>query len=401
MPKRSIAVPIFCLAAILCPGSIRAADLSVDTLDLVTHGGLNPASGLFEVNTRLFFDLSMRGGDKFAGLLRLEFQNSSVENAISRAGNPATDLPSALDKLNNLTSPTIRTAAVTARQAFDLPVDVSYFVGYLDTFASGDDFGPLFGAAPFGTNLRGPMVYPNGVGGNSSIYYDGIAAANGTGFRLGTSPKFSDTLAAYVYMYQDSDIGAGYWSGDSRILLNGEHIKFEAFAGASTYPGAKLGVYRGGFLFFAAPGDVGEFFAQVGIPHWDPLQSLSVDSLFFLFEPRINFGAGALALTVFYHPSWYRERNNSLPTLGEKGALDTAVNLRFGRLERNGVQGGIEGLLEFRPLTATPLTTEISPYYSAISGGIEWDFKLGLKVFPLPSQWYGVLEPFIGLKTSF
>ncbi|HET7838461.1 MAG TPA: hypothetical protein VFL04_01790 [Rectinemataceae bacterium] len=409
-PKSSVALSILCLAAALCPISVRAADLSVDTLDLVTHGGLNETTGHFEMSTRLFFDLSMRGGDKFAGLLRLEFQNSNVEKAISLGGNQAPSAPVAydqnqlqqvIDKLNNLTSPTIRTAAVTAREAFDLPLDLTYFVGFLDTFGSGDDFGPLFGAPPFGTKLRGPMVYPNGVGGDPNLYYDGIAAANGTGFRLGTTPKLSDSMVAYLYMYQDSDIGSGYWSADGRILLNGDHLKFEIFTGASTFGGAKLGVYRGGFLFYAAPGEVGEFFAQVGVPHWDPTTSFSVDSLFFLFEPRVNFGAGNLALTVFYHPSWYRERDNSNPLSGEKGALDTAVNLGFGRLDQTGVLGGLEGLLEFRPLTTTPLTVLVSPYYSAISGGVEWDFKLGLKLFPLPSQWYGVLEPFIGLKTSF
>jgi hypothetical protein len=272
----------------------------------------------------------------------------------------------------------------------------------MDTFCSGDDFVELFGAAPFATDLRGPMVYPDGVGGNPNLWFDGIYAANGTGFRFATTPKLSTSSVGYLYIYQDSNIGPGTWSGDLRYLVNSPSAKAEIFAGATT--GSAYGIYRGGLLFYATSGDVGEFFAQTGVSYWDPTTGFSLDNLYFLFEPRINFGSGQAAITVFYHPSWYLQKDYR--ALGEKDAMDAAFNLRFGHISQSGAEGGIQTLLAFRPLTldaavTPPLAIDTAPYYSLIAGGVRWDFKLDLRLYPFPSKWYGMFRPFIGLKTSY
>ena len=44
---------------------------------------------------------------------------------------------------------------------------------------------------------------------------------------------------------------------------------------------------------------------------------------------------------------------------------------------------------------------DVSPYYALVSGGVRWDFKLDLRLFPFPDEWYGMFKPFIGLKTSY
>ncbi|MDA8425015.1 MAG: hypothetical protein M0Z80_02670 [Treponema sp.] len=370
--------------------ALRAANFAVNNLEMVTHGSVDPSTNLFTAGTSLYYELEIKGGDKVSALLRLNFLNGDIESVLPPPGTLSTAL-----------SPQFETAAVTTKDIFNLPLDATYFVGYLDAFCSGDDFVTLFGTAPFATTLRGPMVYPNGIGNNPNRYWDGIAASDGTGFRLGTSPRLSSNFVSYLYMYQDSDIGPGSWSGDLRGLMNYERVKLEIFAGATATPGYSAGIYRSGLMFYAAPGEVGEFFAQVGVPHWDPLAGFSVNDIFFLFEPRMNFSFGSLALTVFYHPAWYRQQ----PT-DESGALDTALDLRFGKIAQDGSQGGLQCLLEFRPLTTnttlTPtLTALASPYYSIIGGGIEWDFKLALQLLPLPSAWYGIFQPFVGLQTSF
>ena len=396
MPTREHALLALCLAALLVPApAARAAELTVERLELLSRGSVEEDSDAFEAATRLYFDLSIKGGDKFGGLLRLSLLSGSVEEALALADEDAVDDPSALAKLNSLASPIFKTAAITARSVFELPLDLSYFVGYLDTFASGADFVSLFGTEEFATALSGPMVYPEGVGGNENLFYDGIHAVNGTGFKLGSNERLSDRGALYLYCYQDSDLGPGRWSGDLRALYNAETVKLEAFVGAST--AASAGVYRGGILFFAAPGEVGEFLLQAGIPYWDPAGSFSVDNLYFLFEPRLDFGPGRVALTVFYHPRWYRQSASE----SEESSLDAAFDLRFGRLARTGSQGGVENLLKFRPLTDEPLGIDVSPYYAMIAGGIEWNFKLSLRVFPVPEPWYGMFKPFVGLKTSF
>jgi hypothetical protein len=404
-PRASLLTLVFALS-LSAPCALLAADLRVDDLELLSHGELNDASGAFEVNSRLYFDLSLQGGDKFSGLLRMDFFNNDIEKALTE-NNSALDTSTATtgqlaDRINNLISPQLRTVAITANSLFGLPLDLSYFVGKMDTFCSGDDFVPLFGAAPFATELRGPMVYPDGVGGDPSVWYDGIDAANGTGFRLATTPKLNASSVGYLYFYQDSNVGPGTWSGDLRYLMNGASVKAEIFTGATT--GGAYGIYRGGLLFYATSGSVGEFLAQTGVTRWDASTALSLDDLFFLFEPRINIGIAQAAITVFYHPSWYLQKDYS--ALGEKGALDAAFNLRFGSISQGNAQGGMQTLLEFRPLTTDPSTTpplaiDASPYYSLVSGGVRWDFKLDLRVFPFPSEWYGMFRPFIGLKTSY
>jgi hypothetical protein len=400
MPN-SKAVLTLLAALAASPLPLAAADVNVERLELLSRGGVDAATGDFQVGSRLFFDLAYEGGDKFGAVLKLDFLNGGIERAMS-LDDQAAGAGNYLDKLDNIISPKLKTVAVTARSVFDLPLDVSYFIGTMDIFCGGDDFVGLFGTAPFATSLRGPMVYPDGVGGDTSIWYEGVHAVDGTGFRLSTTPKLWPGALAYAYFYQDSAVGPGHWSGDLRFQLNAEPVKLEAFAGA-TSSGAR-GWYRAGLLFFASPGDVGEFFIQAGITRWDAAKALSLDDLFFLFEPRIDFGSGMAAVTVFYHPAYYLQRDFS--AAGEKGALDAAFNLRFGRIAQDGAQGGLETLLSFRPLTSDPdvvppLAIDASPYFSLMAGGIQWDFKLGIRAYPIPDEWYGIFRPFIGLKTSF
>ncbi len=92
---------------------------------------------------------------------------------------------------------------------------------------------------------------------------------DGTGFRLATTPKLSANSIGYLYLYQDSNVGpGGIWSGDLRYQFNSASVKTEIFAGATT--GGAYGIYRGGLMFYANSGDVGEFFAQTGVTYWDP-----------------------------------------------------------------------------------------------------------------------------------
>jgi hypothetical protein len=401
MPKpRAALLPLLALA-LSAPCALSAADLRVDELELLTHGVYNDSTGTFEATSRLYFDLALEGGDKFSGLLRMSFLNSDIEDSLALASRDASD-SNYLEKIDSLLSPVFKTVAVTSHSLFDLPFDLCYFVGSMDSFCSGDDFVSLFGAAPFASELRGPMVYPDGVGGDSSVWYDGIHAASGTGFRLSTTPKLSSGSAGYAYFYQDSYLGSGNWSGDLRYLINSPALKTELFAGATT--GGDYGIYRGGLLFYATAGEVGEFLAQAGVTRWESGTSFSLGNIFFLFEPRVNFAFGQISATVFSHPSWYLQKDYS--ALGEEGALDAAFNVRIGKIAQSGKQGGLETLLAYRPgttdATATPpLAIDSSPYYALIANGVRWDFKLDLRVFPFPDPWYGMFRPYIGLKTSF
>lgn len=391
--------PALALALLLGGAPLFAANIVVDQLELVSYGAYDQASGTFPVSSRLAFDLSVGGGEKFAGLLRLDFLSTRVESDLATLQGSLPDTATLLDVINRVNAPGLRlkTAAVTAKRVAGLPLDAEYFVGTLDTFCSGDDFVTLFGAAPFATELRGPLVYPEGIKDNPTVSWDGLYSVYGTGFRLGWAT--SDRSHLYAYLYQDSNLGTGSgdWSSDLRGLLDFGVVKLEGFAGASWAPVYRYGIYRSGLLFHVAPGDIGEFYAQVGVPEWNPEAGFDVNDIFFLFEPRVGFGAtGQLALSVFYHPAFYQQK-----ATGEGGSLDVGFNLRFGRLADVGAQGGVESYLKFRPLEAQPLTASLSPYYEAILSGVEWSFKLGLDLFPFPSSWFAIFKPFVGVKTSF
>ncbi len=99
MPKpRAALLPLFLALSALAPRAVQAADLRVDQLELLTHGALNQASGAFAVGSLLFFDLSLEGGDKLAILLKMDFFNSDIENALNLANSSLSAAPSAYDQ---------------------------------------------------------------------------------------------------------------------------------------------------------------------------------------------------------------------------------------------------------------------------------------------------------------
>ncbi len=405
--QRRVRLPLLAcvtLAALVAP-DLAAANLVVENLELVSYGAYDKTTGRFPISSRLAFDLGIGGGEKFAGLLRLDFLSTQVESdlrdlqqSLSYADALQWTLAERTALISRINAPGLRlkTVSVSAKRILGLPLEASYFVGYLDTFCSRDDFATLFGATPFATELRGPLRYPNGIKLNPVVSWDGIHAVYGTGARFGLS--LGDRSKVYTYAYQDSDLGSGTWSGDLRGLFDLNTLKIETFAGGSWDVSHKYGLYRGGLLFHVAPGDMGEFYAQVGVPQYDPTKAFDVNDVYFLFEPRVNFvgGGGQLALTVFYHPAYYRQK-----ATGEGGSLDVGFNLRFGRLSDSGMQGGFEAYLQFRPKESQPLAAEVSPYYEAILSGVAWNFKLGLALFPFPTPWFGIFKPFIGVKTSY
>jgi len=389
---KSLVAGLFFLAAGL---SLHAAGISVDPFQLVSHGSYDATSGLFEVNSLLDVGLKLSGGDKFSAVLRLEYLSGSVEDDLYESGLTLSSSASdsdIVDKLNASTGLALRTAAVSARNIGGSAFEATYFVGYLDSICTGEDFVTLFGAAPFSTSLKGPLYYPDGVGGDRRVYYDGLDAVYGTGGRFGLA---TEHRAFYIYLFQDSDLGSGCWSAIARGLLDSENLKLELYGGFSYDPDCLYGLFRCGLLFDYSLGQTGEFFAQMGIPRLDPTADLSINNFFFLFEPRFAFDPFSFAFTVFYHPSWYREK-----ATGDEGALDFCLNIKYGSLATAGCQGGLSSLVKLRQLETVPLTLDLAPYISFISWGLEWNIKFDCIVFPM-GELYEVFSPYIGVKTSF
>lgn len=406
-PRKNILLPL--LPLLFVSFYSFAAELSVPSLEMASTGTIT--NGTFGLSSIAQADIALAGGYKYGGLLRLAFTSRDLEKTLGygrtsidpiTAAPTASDYNALLDRFNNLAALQFRLAKVSARQPFELPIEMSYFIGYSDTFCSGDDFPLLFGSAPIGTEFKGFAYFPQGIGGNPAYQYNGIHEAIGTGFQF--SLLALKNIIPMLYLYQDSAFinettgipESGRYSGDVRVLLNSQYVKFEAFAGA-TFPYGDFGMYRGGLLAYFSTGMGADFLAQVGIPGWESGTDLKVDNLYFLFEPRLAIGLFALHFTLFYHPVRYLQLVNA----EERGATDINAKLLIGDIYKYRVQGGLESTLNLRSSTASSsFALRISPFISAVTEGIRWDLKI--RVDPLKyTQPLEMADIFIGVRTAY
>lgn len=380
--------------------SSYGADLSVPQLSLLTNGRLNGV-GAFELSTRASIDMLIEGGSKFDAWFNLGFRSAVVEDYLRAEGSLSSlpvsadlnDLAASASRLEAATGLSLRTIAIQVKELAGTPLHLTTFVGHLDTFCSGPDFTTYFAESDFGTKFRGYMYYPEGIGGDPSRRYEGLHEVYGTGLRL-SLPLLN--TASFLYAYQDSWLGVGRYSVDARTLLNLERLKLEAFTGAS-FPESSLGIYRAGLLFYYDTGAIGDFYAQIGVPRWDPTSSFGMDLLYFMFEPRVRFSGGELVLSLFFHPAWYLQK----ATL-ESGALEFRFDLGFGKADEGSIRAGTEMELSYNPNSSLDtLTIEASPYMQMVRNGIQWDLRLTLRGFPFPKPWYGMIMPTLGVSTAF
>lgn len=382
------------MALAVALSSAGAAGLSVPEFAMLTNGRVNDA-GLFVLSTRMGMDLTVEGGAKFAAWVRLSFTSTDLESYFASLYAPIATMPDpdAIDALSANRGFGVQTAAVALQDVLGTPLELTLFAGRLDEFCSGNDFPALFGTKAFSTKLKGFMYFPEGINGDPSRWYDGLHTAYGTGMRLSLP---GESVIPYLYVYQDLWLGEGVWSVDARVLFNTERIKLEGFAGASVAVG-QAGLYRGGLLFHYDTGAIGDFYAQVGVPRWDPMEAFGPEHLYFMFEPRIDFGFGSLNLSLFFHPAWYLQA-----ATGEDGNLEMRVDLNFGDMDEKSWLIGADTLVSYRPESATePFVVEASGYVQTVKNGVRIDAKVTMRAFPLPDFWYGIFMPSIGLTTSF
>ncbi len=389
--------------------TLEAAELVVPRLELATFGAVGEDGG-FALSSVAAAEIALQGGYKYGGLLKLDFTSAELEKALGysrtdvapiSADPTAADYNTLVDRVNNQSALGFKLAQVTARRPFDWPVELSYFIGTADTICSGDDFADRFGTVPVGTSFKGFAYFPEGIGGNPAYQYDGLYTVSGSGLSL--SVDAGDFLAPMLYLYQDAAFidqatgipAVGRYSGDLRLLLNTENVKIEAFAGA-TLPYGSLGMYRGGALAFFTTGTGADFLAQVGVPAWSADADFSIDDLFFLFEPQLDFGPLAINITLFYHPVWYLQQENP----DEQGATDVNVKLLVGDVMRNRLEGGLESTISLRASGETGFSLTVAPFVSVVTEGVRWDFKVRADplAYTTPLEMF---ESYIGVRTAY
>ncbi|HVP17968.1 MAG TPA: hypothetical protein VMU36_03170 [Spirochaetia bacterium] len=370
------------------PALVFPANITVPTFELITHA--SPIAGVYALQTYGNVVIQVEGGYKFGAQIDLNFL-SSINPTFSLEQYPANSLG-------------IYGASVIMRDVFGSSIDISYFVGQNDYFCRGDGFS-YFGATTFATSYAGFMYFPAGP------LYQGVYQVDGTGVRIDITPVI-ESLRFSVYAYEDThanDLLSAYiptsistlpalgaYSVDVRALFNMDVVKLEGFLGG-TYASASLfGYYRGGLMLYATNKDV-EFFAQVGVPEWDPSSAFSINLFYLLFEPRLHLGQFSVVPTFFWHPAYYQQFSNP----SEVGNFDVNVNVYFGDLVKTSIRGGIEGNFKFQSSSMTSpgiLQTSTSPYVSFATAGVVWTVRTNFKFFPFDSADF--FTAFIGIEAT-
>jgi hypothetical protein len=364
MKKYLISLFFFILLPVYC----FSADIFVPTLELLTRMYSN--SGVFTTQTKGSFEMNIEGGYKFGGKLKI-----GIEDAV-------------VDDISDLPDLEFHAAEVSINDLFDLPFSFSYYTGMIDDFCTGNIFHTYFGTGIIKPDLSGYMAFGDGVN------YDGLHSVAGTGISL-SSNFGTEWNYTRIYAYQDAYLGSGFYSADIRSAFNLGDLKLETFAGAS-FPVSTAGIYRGGLLLYYKASETGSFFAQVGIPSWDPLNdAFGINLFYFLFEPRLSFGIFGINLSFFWHPSYYHQA-----VTNENGSIDLLVDFEIGDLEEFPVTGGLSTKLGYNAASATDqFETVISPYIGVVTSGVIWDLKLDVQILPFDIA--TMFEGYIGIRAEF
>jgi hypothetical protein len=380
---------ILCILIIFVPGAAFSANVSVPELELLIHGFLD--DGVFQLNTMGKMDVAIEGGYKFGGRVVIGFENDDL---VSRREHLPDDGTTGVSDIVSylLLQPSLvfKSAAVTIRELFSIPLDLSVFTGQHTIFCNGDIFPSYFGTYPVASRFGSYVYFPD------SIVYDGIHTVTGTGLEISTTFG-SEKAKTAIFVYQDAYLGPGIFSADLHTMVNLDFFKMEGFIGAS-FPASDYGFYRAGFLFFFKAGDVGEFLTQIGIPKYDPANDkFAIDLFYFLFEPRIKIRFFNIHMTLFWHPAFYREY--LLTSTGELGSIDINLNLLFAEPEKSPFSGGLEGTFSFDTKDIDQFDIKVSPYFRAVTAGVMWDFRLNVRLFPFELS--EMFEGFIGITAEF
>jgi hypothetical protein len=395
--------------------SLFGAEITVPRLELATRGRVND-DGEFALSTNALVDIALDGGYKFGVKLGLAFAAADLGKAFAYRdfrflplppGTAVSDIEynSMTDQMNKIIDSSavlsFRVAKATARDLFNLPLELSYFIGYGDTFGSGEEFAARYGLFQIPTDFTGFYYFPDGIDGNINRRYEGIHQVQGTGFSFALTRW--NGFVPMVYLYQNlSDLETGglsfagaRYSGDFRLLFNKSGLSVETFGGITGRKNAGI-QFRGGALAFFSSGTGTDFLFEAGIPGWEKGTKFGVDHLYFLIEPRLRFGIMAFHLTFFYHPLVYQ----GIKTDDERGRADLNFKIMFGDPVSTGVQGGIESTLGVKIDDYDAMTVRLGPFVSFVSNGLLWNLKLRMNIMDYDAP-YKMFELFAGIRTAY
>jgi hypothetical protein len=395
-------------------GVLAAAEITVPRLEMASRGRIE--DGEFVLGSVVSADLALSGGYKYGILLGFSFEAADLAKAFGYRNFNFRHLPGGTtvvnpddynnlvdqvnDRLNNQGTLSFRVAKATARDLFNKPLELSFFIGEADYFCGGDEFTERFSVNPIGTEFRGFFYFPEGIGGDITRQYQGIHGARGTGLSLALTPW--ESFIPMLYLYQDFSYAritngrmrGSRYSGDLRFLVNRESVKLEAFGGLSVSGGPETNI-RGGLMAHFSSQQRVEFLLQGGVPGWEKGDDFSIDNFYFLMEPRLLFDNFGFFVTFFYHPLEYMH----IKSEEERGKAD--INLKFLSGNANtGFSWGLETTLGLKIDGMEDFSVWVSPFAGFMASGLRWDTKLRVNTleWETPAEMF---ELFIGVRTAF
>lgn len=407
--RRSLLLAMGLLALAL--RTANSAEITVPKLELASRGWVS--DGEFAVSSRLSADLALSGGYKYSFLMGFSLEAPDLARAFAYRDFNFSPLPGGAtvdvaeyndlvdhvnDRLNNQAYIGLRVAKATVRELFGLPLELSYFAGADNSFCTGEEISSRYGLPPFGSDFGGFFYFPEGIGGSPGRRYDGIYGVRGTGFSLSLTKWAFVTPMAYLY-YDFASHGNYYsagslYSGDLRVLFCRNWLRMEVFGGISFNKSLDTELRGGLMAHFSGKGVA--FFAQAGIPGFIWGEKFSIDNLFFLFEPRLQYGLFGMHISFFYHPVVYCH----IITPEERGKANVNLKFLIGKAEL-GPAGGIElgAGIKINGINED-FDFLVSPFFSFLSGGLRWDTKVRVRPleFKTPEK---IVDFFIGVRTAF
>jgi len=415
--KKSLFITFFVLMGSLLAGSLFGAEITVPSVEVASRGGTVDNDN-FGISSSLAADFSVTGGYKYGITLGLGMEVSNLEKALSYGRlDPNFDFSSGkteefVERYNNQAVLSFRSLKATAREVFDKPLEINFFIGHNDKLGSGDEFPELFGTAPLGTGLKGFFYYPEGLNNDPFFRFNGaIHSIKGTGLSL---KAVLGNFVPSLYIYSDLSFpegktadaqGKSYYSGhysaDARLLINQENIKIEAFLGG-TYRNDKDPILRGGALAWFGTNAFG-LLMQAGITYWEFGETLGLDNCYFLVEPQLRFGTVGANLTLFYHPLWYQNRiiyEKDDNTIKDDGRVDVNLRLFYNDTVKSAFTAGVETRVNLKMEDKGNFDLWVSPFFSTATSGMLWDFMVRIKPKNFPDK-KDLMDVFIGIRTAF
>ncbi len=273
---------------------------------------------------------------------------------------------------------------IGSRSLFGTPLELRYFIGESDRFGTGREFPSRFGVSYFASDMRGLRYFRE----TDIPIYDGMHSVSGHGLRLSTG-GLRDNFEFRAYTYNDTQVmQENRYSSDLRVLFGTPGLSIDSFVGA-TYPFGDAGRYRAGTMLFFDNGSIAQFFAQIALPAWEPMDSITAEDLFLLFEPRLYLRPVWFSLTFFWHPTVYQQTATEA-----EGYSDIQLEARIARLDRTGLSGGLRNGFRFRPRDpeAEQLSIRLTPFVKSRLPGYSWELAVETQVYP-----YENLQSFTGV----